>query len=338
MPSIKDVAEAAGVSITTVSLVMNNKGHISKPTRDRVLRVVDELNYTRSAHSLNVRRKDTRIIGFARRAHNGDPVQDAFLNALARQLKATDRHLLLFTEDTLDEDALEYYHQLYASESVDAFVLSFTQRDDPRFVYLHKRNIPFVAFGRNLSPLDEKVHWVDVDGQQGLYAAAAHLIDEGHRRIGLLAWPTGSLVGDERFAGFRQALRELGIYYDRELTTRTENAVQAGYDAAARLFDHNDPPTAIAAYSDLLAAGAMRYIQEHGLRAAVTGYDDNPISRFTDPPLTTVRPPLEKAAAAVIERLIAQIDREEIEPRQCLLKPDLIVRDSSRLSLFAQTK
>lgn len=340
MASIKDVAEAAGVSITTVSLVMNNKGHISKPTRDRVLRVVDELNYTRNAaHALNVRRKETRIIGFARRAHNGDPVQDAFLNELARQLKATDRHLLMFTEETLDEDELEYYHQLYASESVDAFVLSFTQKKDPRFTYLQRRNIPFVAFGRSFSPLDDQAHWVDIDGTQGLYSATKHLIEQGHHHIGMLAWQSGSVEGDARIAGYRRALMTRSSSgYDETLVVQADNSVQAGYKAASKLLKRDNPPTALVTCSDVLAVGAMRYVQAQGLHVAVTGYDDSPMARFTEPPLTTVRLPIDKAVAEVIERLVAQIDRNEIEEKNCLLKPELVVRESSLVNLVAETK
>ncbi|NOG52062.1 MAG: LacI family DNA-binding transcriptional regulator [Chloroflexi bacterium] len=166
MPSIRDVAEEAGVSVATVSLVLNEKGSISPETRQRVLEVVDRLGYIRS-RARSLRDNQSRVIGYAwdKQRSEFNPVLDSFLYAILRNAEAHGRNVLVFSaEDSTD---VAIYRELAAAKRVDGFVLSHTVQDDPRFVYLHEAGVPFVAFGRSNTPLDDEVFWVDVDGQAG---------------------------------------------------------------------------------------------------------------------------------------------------------------------------
>jgi DNA-binding LacI/PurR family transcriptional regulator len=329
MPSIRDVAEQAGVSVSTVSLVLNDKGNISPETRQRVLEIVEQLGYIRSSRARSLRDQQSRVIGYAwdKRRSEFNPVLDNFLYAMLRHAESYGRNLLLFsTENSIEVDM---YRDLVASKRVDGFVLSHTVQNDPRFVYLHQSGVPFVAFGRSNTPLDNDVHWVDVDGQSGTHAAAEHLAQHGHRRIGFIGWPEGSVSGDSRWLGYARALRECDIAPDQATEIRTENNIRDGYVAGERLLQAADPPTAVVCVSDVIAAGALRAFAAAGARIAVTGFDDTPIAEFMHPTLTSVRQPVGRAAEVLIDMLLAQLDGQPPTIRQALLQPELIIRESS---------
>lgn len=335
MPDIHDVARHAGVSPSTVSLVLNGKGSISDATRRRVLQAVKELGYTRSVHARNLRDKQARIIGYnwdARRTPF-NPILDTFLYEMVRLTEARGRHLLLFTVPP--DDSVTNYRELIDSRRVDGFVLSNTEQNDARFSLLQEMNVPFVAFGRSMSALDADAHWVDVDGCAGMRLVFDHLIAQGHRRIGLIAWPEGSASGDERGRGGLESLAAHGLSPDVLLVSRGENDVLTGYNAAREFMAHPHPPTAIAAVSDIVAMGALRYLSEMGIsNIAVTGYDDTPVAQFTVPTLTSVRQPIELTASLLDSMLETLLSGQTVEEKHHLLVPQLIVRTSSADAVF----
>lgn len=331
MPSIRDVAEEAGVSVATVSLVLNEKGAISPETRQRVLEVVDRLGYIRSSRARSLRDNQSRVIGYAwdKQRSEFNPVLDSFLYAILRNAEAHGRNVLVFSaEDSTD---VAIYRELAATKRVDGFVLSHTVQDDPRFVYLHEAGVPFVAFGRSNTPLDDEVFWVDVDGQSGTHAATEHLIRHGHQRIGFVGWPVGSVSGDSRWLGYMRAMRECGFEPPAALDVRVTNHVREGYEAGRRLLDLETAPTAVVCVSDVLAAGVMRAFAAAGVQIAVTGFDDTPIAEFMHPSLTSLRQPVSRAAEILIEMLVAQLDGQPISSRQVLIQPELVIRGSSTI-------
>lgn len=331
MASIKDVATRARVSVTTVSLVLNNKGNISQSTRERVLDAVRDLDYTRSIRARNLRDQQSRVIGYAQFNKRGEfnPLLDRFLWELVQIVEQIGRHVLLFNTD--NEDMVGPYRELIESQRVDGFVLSYTERDDPRFAYLHEAGFPFVAFGRSDTPLDEVTHWVDVDGHAGTHQATSHLIEQGHRAIGFIGWPEGSASGDRRYQGYVDALAQHDIPTQPEWVLRSLNFPQDGHDSAQRMLAEADPPTAIVCVSDILAIGAMQYCARNGQRIAITGFDDTPTAAFMYPALTSVRQPTDAAAKILVDMLLDQFNGAGIKHRQHLLTPQLIVRASSTL-------
>lgn len=332
MANIQDVARAAGVSVTTVSLVLNNKGNISPETRAHVLKVVADMGYTRSVHARNLRDNQSRVIGYPwdRRRSDFNPVLDNFLYEVMRLNESSGRHLLMFMAE--QNNTLQTYTDLIDSKRVDGFILSHTDREDERVAYLYENHVPFVAFGRTLSKYDELTHWVDVDGTWGIFSAVEHLLQQGHQHIGFIGWPQGSAAGDARFAGYTSALESQGVKVDEALVMRTVNETPNGYEAAMRLLKRNKALTAIVAVSDNLAVGALRYISENNVRIAITGFDNTPLADFTVPPLTSVHQPVKEAAALSITMLNAQLIGKPVEVKHHLLKPKLIIRDSSLLS------
>lgn len=317
------------MSVTTVSLVLNNKGSISEKTRQRVLEAVEVLGYKRNALGRSLRSQRAQIIGYAQRSHRDafNPVMDHFLFSIADTIEAAGWHVLLFNVN--QANLVEPYQDLIERGRVDGFILSYTETDDPRFHYLHEADVPFVAFGRSQTAIDEMTHWVDVDGAAGTYAATMHLIDEGYRAIGFIGWPEGSASGDRRFAGYQNGLRERGLPLNPAWVVRVENYTTEGRRAAETILALPSRPEAIVAISDTIAIGAQQVFSQAGVPMALTGFDDTPWAEFMTPSLTSVQQPIKQIAHLLTDMLIKQIEGQPVETQQHLLQPQLIVRQSS---------
>ncbi|MCX7683081.1 MAG: LacI family DNA-binding transcriptional regulator [Anaerolineae bacterium] len=332
--TIKDVAQRAGVSIATVSYVLNQSAPVSEATRAKVLEVAAELGYRPSAIARGLRAQESRTIGYSWHRVPADrwhPILDRFLYSMAEAAEAQGYHILTFTQPP--EKRWQPYEELMLTGRVDGFILSETNWNDERIHHLLERGFPFVAFGRANEEWD--FPYVDVDGEAGMRQAVEHLVGLGHRRIGIIAWPTGSLVGDYRYQGYVNALAEAGVSPDPDWVMRAEHSEMAGRKAAHTLLNlpAHRRPTAIVAVSDLLAIGAMNALHEAGLQPgrdiAVVGFDDIPTAQYLCPPLTTLRQPIDEVGRLVVEMLLKIIRGETLAERRVLLKPTLIVRESS---------
>ena len=159
-----------------------------------------------------------------------------------------------------------------------------------------------------------------------------HLVAQGHRRIAFVGWPKGSGVGDDRYAGWLRATAGTGRP-PAAWSRRSEDGMAAGAALTGRLLDLAQPPTAVVCVSDVMALGALRALEDRGLRAgaevAVTGFDDSPPATVVRPGLTSVRQPLEAVAEQVIEVLLDHLRGSRTDPARVLLDPALVVRDSS---------
>lgn len=335
MATIRDVARQAGVSIATVSYVINNTAPISEATKKRVWQAVRELGYRPNATARNLRTGKSRLLAYSWvPAPPGqlNTVLDEFLNALVHAAEEVGYHVLLFPFSPT-QPQLESYEELVRTGRVDGFILSSTNFNDWRISYLLSIGFPFVAFGRADENWD--FPYVDVDGAAGIRMATEHLLAQGHRRIGIIAWPKGSLTGHYRLQGYLEALEKAGIPVDPDWVVRGENSTKFGRIAAGQMLDlpPHRRPTAIVALSDLLALGALAEAQARGLRVgrdlAITGFDDSPLAQYLHPPLTSLRQPIREIVQKVVEMALCLIEGKELEERHVLLPPHLIVRESS---------
>jgi DNA-binding LacI/PurR family transcriptional regulator len=335
MPTIKDVAQAAGVSTATVSYVLNHTKQVSPEIERRVLETARALNYRANAAARNLRKQENCIIGYELPMFiEGDvgTMMHQFIYALAVAAENAGYHLMTFVPDA-DRSMLDSYQQMIHSQRVDGFVISNTTWDDERIELLLDLDVPFVAFGRANDEFE--FAYVDVDGYDGMRQVAEHLLGLGHERFGFIGWPHGSVSGDARFNGYNDTLQEAGIVMPDAMDLRVWNRVDEGYAAAQTLMSAPTPPTAIVCVSDVLAVGAMRYLTAHntcvGTDVAVSGFDDIALSEFLSPPLTTVHQPLEAIGEQLIQMLLTHINKEGIPAReqQVMLKPQLIVREST---------
>jgi len=329
--TIKDVCDKAGVSVGTVSNVVNAPHLVADETRRKVLRAIEDLHYrpSRAARSLQAQR--THLIGY----RLPDPVDassalDVFLHRLVGSAAGHGLDLVLFAPRPGQSD-LDAYREVIRGAGVDGFVLSETNYDDPRVGMLIELAFPFVAFGRANSP--SPFPWVDVDGATGVASVVAHLVALGHQSIGLVGWPEGSESGDARAAGFIRSMEAAGLGLDRSLFVRTENSMAHGRMAGRVLLDRHDPPSAIVTVQDELAFGVMTAVAEAGLtvgkEVAVAGFDDTPPASVVWPGLTSVRQPFDAIGRTLVDLLVARLEDPARPPQTVLLEPELITRAST---------
>ncbi len=332
--TIHDVAAQAGVSIATVSYVLNNSVPVSAPTRERVLQAVAALNYRPNITARNLQASESRMIGYPWHgimSGQMNAVLDRFVYCIALAAESYGYHTLMFTQPA--DAIVQPYQSLVQTNRVDGFIISDTNRDDSRIRHLMDAGFPFVAFGQANETWD--FPYVDVDGRFGIMLVVNHLLERGHERIAFLGWPEGSLSGDARLAGYQDALSAAGIKPRPGWLIRTQNTIRDGYLAAEQLLKiaEKSRPTAIVCASDVMAIGAMNFAEGHGLRVgediAVTGFDDHPLSEFLRPPLTTLHQPIDELAQKIVDLLVAEINQDSVPSRQILMVPTLVVRESS---------
>jgi LacI family transcriptional regulator len=325
------VARLAGVSRQTVSNVLNAPERVRAETRDRVRAAIVELGYRTDSVARNLRTRSTRVLGY-QVSQSGNPagtgLLDVFLHALADSAMGHGYNVLIFTADRADRP-VDVYEEGYRSRRVDGYVLSDTTDDDDRTAFLAAHGIPFVAFGRTEQRLPYT--WVDVDGRSGMRAAVERLIGLGHRRIGYVGTDDRRQFARFRRKGYQDALAAAGLAPDPALEVRGANDVRSGGLAFWRLSALPDPPTAVVAESDYLAAGVLHAAHAAGTAIgprdfAVIGFDDTPLASLLEPGLTSVRQPLTEAAAHAVRLVLARITGAEPEP--VLLPASLAIRGS----------
>jgi DNA-binding LacI/PurR family transcriptional regulator len=335
--TLKEVARLAGVSYQTVSKVLNGQVRLPAATEARIWEAVQALNYipNHTARSLRSRRSHTIAYCWAPTATGqANPILDELLQSMVQAAERQGYYLLCFPNQPDPQRLREAYRELIDSGRVDGFILSSVEYEDPRILYLMERRFPFVAFGR--SNPEYQFPSIDIDGGLGMLKVVRHLVERGHRRIAALTWPPESRVGANRIAGFLQGLIEAGIPPVPEWMERGEGVPAFGYQATLRLLalPESMRPTAIVAFNDAMALGAVRAAQQLGYRVgseiAITGFDDTPLARYTIPPLTSVRQPIWEVGDRLVNRLITLLDHPDISSPYCeLIEPELIIRASS---------
>ncbi len=338
MPStvtLKEVAALAGVSYQTVSKVLNRKVQVAKDTEARIFQAAKQLGYRPNQNARNMRLQRSYMIGYSWERTSPDQVNhilDQFLTSMVEEAQAANYHVLPFPF-RLGEEHVEDYRELINSGRVDGFVLSSINYDDPRISFLMERNFPFVAFGHSNPELD--FCYVDVDGADGIHQAVEYLLNKGHRQIAVIAWPEDSRVGNERMAGYLDAMHTAQVNIHPQWIQRGQGDFEYGRLACHTLLGLSVElrPTAIVCLNDTQAIGAMQALRECQLQAGsdidVIGFDDAPMAQFLLPALSTIRQPIRLAGRKCIEMLVTLIDGNLPDDRHVLLKPKLIIRASA---------
>ena len=306
---INDVARLAQVSRQTVSNVLNNRTGYSEETRNRVLRAIEELDYQPHRAARSLRSQRTMQLGYHMRgeemaAENAFVL--GFIQALVRAAADRGHHVLVFTE--LD-DELEVFRELVAIRGVDGFILSGSRVDDPRARYLQEAGVPFAMFGRLAPHLPQA--WVDTDGVAATGSAVDYLVERGHEAFAYVGYEAVNYWDVERLEGFRKGLADHGIRV-AERSIIQGRTLEEVHGDVLRLLGRKRRPTAIVTSSDVLAAVVVNAAKSLGLRlgqdVAVTGFDGGFVQRLTEPVLTSVRIPVDRIAAELINRCLREID------------------------------
>ena len=313
--------------MATVSKALNGTGVVSDETQRKVVEAAETLGYSpsKAAQGLVGGRSFQVGYGLPEPGERGNPTLNAFLHSLVDSASGHGLEIVLFRDTGHDTTP---YEDLVRRGVVDGFVLSETDYDDGRVDHLLERGIPFVTFGRTAG--SRRHFWVDVDGEAGMMEVSRHLIDRGHSRFGVIAWPDGSETGDLRLDGIRKVLADYGLAEPD--TVRTTNGFEPGRIALAELLGSDPSITAVIAVADELALGAMTEAAVRGIEVgkelAVAGFDDIPTASIVQPGLTSVRQPIKEIGAVLVE-LLAEALSLRNEPRGVLLQPELVIRLST---------
>lgn len=334
MPTIKDVAREAGVSIATVSYVLNNKNtFVSQETRQTVLEAIARVGYAPNITARNLKSNQTRLVGYAWHEVPYDRVNsvlDRFTYYLAQAAEAAGYHLLTFTHPP--HNPLPVYEELIRTQRVDAFVLADTFINDARIPFLIENDFPFVSFGR--SNPDWEFPWLDTDGQGGVQKAVEYLIGLGHHRIAMAAWPEESISGSLRLAGYLDAMRAAQLPVPPDYIRRGIHSEQAGRDALAYWMEMpaEQRPTAVLAITDLVAIGVMNEAEDRGLEVgrdlSVIGFDDTPLTQYLHPALTTIQQDIPETGRALMGMLARVLSKQLIRGKHPLIPTRLMIRKS----------
>jgi DNA-binding LacI/PurR family transcriptional regulator len=327
-PTIKHVADAAGVSTATVSRVLSGLAGVSADVGDRVRAAVRTLGYqpNRVARSLRVR--TTRTIGVVI-PDIENPFFTRVVRGIEEVLQAAEYSLLLANSNETPSRERINLATLQA-EGVAGVI--FTAVEGQRLDYreLLGERLPMVALSRVLPGL--KVDTVTVANAEGGRMAVAHLIALGHRRIGFISGPIGISTARERQSGYEKALQEAGLPVSRDLIQYADFRQSGGYSSMQQLLDMRVPPSAVFAGSNLMTLGALQAIHERGFaipdKIAIVGFDDMPWAVSLQPPLTAVAQPAFEVGTSAARLLLERLHDPDRPIRHVVLETRLVVRAS----------
>ncbi|WNI14478.1 LacI family DNA-binding transcriptional regulator [Actinacidiphila sp. ITFR-21] len=323
--TVRAIAAEAGVSIATVSRVMNGHAHVAPETQELVRRAVARLGAPAPA-----RRGTANGAICLRCPYVLTDYFGVIVSSIAETLDLHGRRVVLSAGDAARETSV--LPGLPNDPGIAGAVLVVPPEPEKELEALRAQDFPFVVVDPR-TPLPPDIASVSAAHLTAARSVSAHLVTLGHRRIGVIGGPGDWLAGQSRLAGHTSALADAGVLPSPELLRSIEPTSEWGYVAACELLDLPDRPTALVAFNDKAAVGALRSAYERGLRIpedlSITGFDDTYLSRSTVPRLTTVRQPLEEMGRMAVSLLMRLLDRHTVDTLHVELATQLVLREST---------
>ncbi len=313
--TINDVAEALGLTKSTVSRAMNGYADISEATQLRVRRMAKTMNYLPLSHAQAIKTGRTRSLGLVLQLSDHDaqrPFLAEFLAGLSAGASSESWTLTVAASDSHD-DMIQMFQSLLRDGKADGFVLPRTMNDDPRVKLLREAHVPFVMYGRQDN--SEGCAWFDILGEDAMRDAVLHLVSLGHKRIGFVNGGMQYNYAPLRYAGFLEGMAQAGLTVDPDLVTEGAVTIEDGKRVGSLLLDHPVPPTAVVCAVDFAALGIYRAAAVRGLSIprdlSVIAYDGIPEGVHAQPPLTTFAVDTRDAGMRLATLLIRRIRGED---------------------------
>ncbi len=329
MVTIRDVAAAAGVSVSTVSHALSGKRPISQATKDKIRNAIDQLGYEPNPAARALRTTTSGVIGFF--AFDITEMFAARIIHGAEKVARENNSYLLFTSGVEFGNDLDSAIEFLRRRRVDGIIAAYGVRQAVRPQMRAVFDVPSVTVN---TFIHESIPSVQPDDFEGGRQAALHLVSRGARKLAVIAGPEMRLASMERLAGFTKALEECGIVFDAaHLVVHGDFSAESGARGLDALLDASPDIDAIFCANDYMAAGAINRAQERGLKIPselrIVGYDDREFASFWPIPITTFALPLEQMGETSATMLFARIDGRVPDPSRVMLEPSLIVRKSS---------
>lgn len=332
-----DVAKLADVSQATVSYVVNNNLNVKIPdeTRQRILDAMNELDYVPNGLARGLRSGQTKTIGLVV-PDNSNP----FFAEVAREIENLgfeNGFSVILCNSDYDIAKESAYVDVLLAKQVDGVIFCSSGRTGDAHQKLLISQTPLVTFDHDIAGAQTRS--VMIDYSFGGQLATNHLLDLGHRRIACITGPSQSSSNTDRLAGYTQTLKNAGIPFDPALIVAGDFRIGGGEAAMQQLLALAQPPSAVFAFNDLMAIGAIQAARKLGLHVpqniSIIGFDDIPLAQAIYPPLTTIAQPISEIAKVVMAIFIRQIQETSPPPgdsegNQVVLQPTLVIRDSTR--------
>lgn len=336
-PTIDDVAKTAGVSIKTVSRVVNNEPNVRESTRERVQRAIDKLNYRPDKSARSLKSGRSYLIGLV----YDDPsiydipssgyvikIQEGVL-AVCKQFHY---EMVIHPCNYRDPRIAEELVALVENSRLDGVVIAPPLSGMPEIIEaIRSVNCPII--GISPGPNTTDVARVETNDRGVCRDMTNYLIELGHRRIAFIDGHADHDALKQRILGYKDALAANGIEYNSDYVEYGDNSIRAGDECAHRLLTRNPRPTAVFACNDDMAAGVLRTAQQRGYvipdDLSIVGFDDVPIAQQVFPTLTTIRQPLVRMAALAAERLIKEVGAKNDTPELFTVEAEIVVRSST---------
>jgi LacI family transcriptional regulator len=329
---MSDVARQAGVSLMTVSRVINEKGDVNPETRQRIQQIIKDLDYHPSAIARSLATQQTRTIGLV-----VPDVSNPFFADITRGIEALayaqGYHVFLCNTEEDPQRELAVIQSL-EEKRVDGLILCSSRIEASALADLLNRLPAVVLINRRLEGQNsDEYQTVFLDDEASGELATRHLIQSGHRRIGYMAGPASSFSGQGRQKGYLTAMQQAGIEVDPNWIIHCQPTVVGGHQAGLLMREQCDELTAIFCYNDLVAVGALQACADLNLNVpndlAIIGHDDIPLAALVSPALTTCRVHRQELGARAVEALFDQMKNCPVGCKQIILHPELIIRQSA---------
>jgi LacI family transcriptional regulator len=323
------IAEIAGVSVNTVSRALNNKPDVSSITRKKVLKIAKRLGYVPNLLAKSLKSGESKTIGVVV-SNLSNPFFNPVLRGIDDKLREKEYNIIICNSDgdyRREEEAIATLIQ----KRVDGVVLTPVGKRSLDISFLKKARVPFVLMMSHFKVTD--TDYVGFNDKIGAFLAAEHLIKKRHRKILYLGGPPYFSLARDRLQGHKKALIAHEIKVDQKLVRAVSPKLEEGYQVVKKTLSEGLDFTAIATFNDYLALGAMKAIFERHLKIpddiAIVGYDDIEFASLSIVPLTTIRLPKYLLGSKTAGVLLAKMTKKRAKSQRMLLKPELIVRDST---------
>ncbi|WP_219834164.1 LacI family DNA-binding transcriptional regulator [Paenibacillus sp. R14(2021)] len=326
---IKDVAKLAGVSVTTVSRVLNGEKYVKDDLKAKVNRAIDELGYAPSHIARSLVRNKTNLIGVI--------VPDltssfyaTILSSIEEVASANDYNLLVCNISENIDKELKYLN-VFQEMRVEGIIIMHEKINEPIRALIHRMPIPVIF--SSVKPMDQKFISVIVDDYKAAYDATNYLIELGHDAIGFIGGDMRDITsGQNRYIGYRNAMSASGKKLVEAHIRFGDYKVKSGYEQMKLMLGSNNPPTAVFAVSDDMAVGAMNCIRDHHLRVpediSIMGFDGSQLTELARPTLTSMEQPIHEMGKVTMDVLLKQITGETIPSEDIILEHRVAARES----------
>jgi LacI family transcriptional regulator len=330
MMTLEEIAVLANVSRSTVSRVINHDPNVKVETRMRVEKVIEQINYHPNLAARSLAGGRTGMIGLLVPMGVStlfvDPYFSFIVQGVSSACNAANHSAMLWLAEP--EYERRTVRQFLQNHVIDGAIIASTLIDDPLLKVLMQGDLPFILIGRY--PENADISYIDVDNVKAAFEIVSYLAGTGYRHIATISGPANMIAGYDRLAGYKMAMCQSDLPVEDHMMVEADFSEQGGYNAMRQLLAYR--PEAVFVASDTMAIGAMKAAKEAGLRIpediGVAGFDDMPFAASSEPPLTTVRQPIQQCGTIAARTLIEMIDHPSATHHHIILPTELVVRSS----------